>query len=342
MNGPGGHSGNNPSKVFFSVLGLVILLSLIPFYRAPTAAGQPMDDTVDVVFDFEGEVVKKVPVGPGDPHMVQFKGKVSITNIIPQGRQILVNLSCETDYVETGGPTLSKWKTTVTPPYLVFDPSMPEHEITVTVLANQWEYKDAMYNIIIGGRWQKNPGSSGIIKPFVLTGIAAQYSIVRLNSPHSFITGFPGEKRQYTLEISNDGNGVDWFEVRFLNEDSLKDTGFAIIRESYRTQEVKPGESINYSFEIIGPRSPVLWRSRISEISIEVSSVSAEIRGFETMSFSIFYQEKGTYYDIEPCVIIMSIISMLLILPFYLYKHIVKRHRFKQEVIRSLEEEGLL
>ena len=341
MYGTGGLSSGHPSKFIYSLLGLAVLLSLILIYKSPSAAGQD-SNKVFVEFDFD-EVTKKINVGPGDPSLVQFKGKVRIKTFIPQGRQVLVNLTCEEEIIESAGPSIGDWVAVISPPTLVFDPTIQENEVTVTVRCTQYEYMNAMAKITIGGRWQNNPGNSGEIKEFTLTAVAAQYSMIRLNAPHSFITGFPGEERPYTLQVTNEGNGEDWFQVKIINEENLIDTGFVIVHKTRRTDAVQPGETVNFTFDVIGSRSMSLWRSRISEVALEVSSVNAEKHSSpEKMSYSVFYQEKGTYYDIEPCVVIMSLISILLLLPFYLYKHFVKKHRFRQEVIRSLKEEGLL
>jgi|ETNmetMinimDraft_26_1059896.scaffolds.fasta_scaffold06776_2 hypothetical protein len=341
MFGKGGYSRNKISKYICSLLGLVVLLSLIPLYMSPSAAAQD-SDKVFVEFDFK-EVSKDIEVGPGDPCLVQFKGKARIKSFIPQGRQVLVSLSCDAKNVDTARPSLDGWSAVVTPPIIIFDPTILENEITVTVQCAQYEYMNAMADIIIGGRWQNNPGGSGKIKDFSLTAVAAQYSMIRLNSPHSFNTGYPGQQRQYTLEVTNEGNGVDWFDIRITNEDTLEDTDFVVLRETRITEKVQPGETANFTFDIIGPRTFTLFRSRISEVSIEVTSVSSENQGSpETMSYSVFYQEKGTYYDISLCMGAMAFISIMLLLPFYLYKHVVRKRRFRQEVIRSLEEEGLL
>ncbi len=340
MDGIGGSFGKRPYKYFYSFLGLIVLLSVIPIYNSPSAAGQELEK-VYIEFDFD-PAVQSIQVGPGDPCMVQFKGKARITTFIPQGRQVLVNLSYE---IFNDDPTLpSIWVAAISEPTIIFDPTVQENDVTVTVRCPPFEIKNVMYRIKLGGQWQINPGTSGYIdEPFTLTVVTAQYSMVRINSPHSFVTGYPGEQRQYTLQVKNDGNGEDWFEVKFMNQDSLVETGFALVYETKKTEKVQPGETVNFTFDIIGPRSTVLWRSRISEVSIEVSSLSAEKVGtHEKLSYSVFYQEKGTYYDVTFCVAFLSIISIMLFLPFYFYKYIVRKRRFRQEVIRSLEEEGLL
>lgn len=323
-----------PYNIFF-LIGLGFLL--FPIFSNFTGSGienvrgENLESTY-VEFSFPTRQ-KEIDVGPGDPIMVQFKGKVRYISPkpLPMERQIILSLNVECVHDPTSPQPNGSWVASNSPVLLVFNARDDDwQDITVNVRATPFERMGVTHNIILGGTWMVNPGSSGNIEPYSLTVTASQFFMLRVSSKHTLITGYPGERRHYSIEIKNQGNGMDAFNIHFENIDSLETAGFAIISYEQKTGLLGPDESGFFSFDVIGPQSFVLWRTRVSEIAMTITSEGSEqnLMSVEKMASSVFYQERGTYYDIEPCLGTMLFVLVLVPLCFYIYK-VKKRNKKK-------------
>ena len=213
-----------------------------------------------------------------------------------------------------------------------------EEDIRIDVLGYPFENKDVSYDIVLSGTWQANPGGSGVIDPFTLTSTSTQYFQIRVTSLDSFTTGYPGESRSFSLHVKNDGNGPDAFNIEIENQESLYRAGFAFIYHAKRTEMIGANQIANYTFEVIGPKTFVPWQTRITEVALVVSSEGA-MKGAgisEIIKYSVFYQEKGTHYDIEPCLGAMLFIMIMLPISFFF----IKRYRLKRRRKRTSSGKG--
>jgi len=304
---------------------MVVMVLLLPlFCFVPEGSAQ---EVMEEHFEFEfyddrkadSPVLmnfKEIEAGAGDPCLVVFEGKLKLITQIPQGRQVVVWLSSEMVHnPDTPKPT-RPWTHAVFPPVLYFDATTDECDVNVVVRCAQFEDKGVTQRIIIGGTYQNNPGLSGIIEDdetHILEVTTAQFFRPRVTSPETFNTGYPGERRQFTLEIYNDGTGLDAFQIDFTNMDVLTRQDFVIEYNTLETEEVLPGETANFTFWVTSPEKTSVWKTGIHEISLEISSEGAGNLGEEEMvHYSVFYQEKGTYYDTELCMGAM-LVPLLLI-----------------------------
>ena len=307
--------------ILFRRLWVVIILFLPLVCIFPVGSGQgPSWEVTDEHFEFIfDESSKEIKVGPGNPCMVTFRGTVRIITQIPQGRQVVVNLKAEMKHDPDSPTPKGSWDPAFAPSILYFDPTMLENAVSMTVLCHQFENKGVTFNINIGGTYQVNPGPSGVIEsPHVLQVTAAQYFRSRVTSPETFNTGYPGERRQFTIEIKNDGTGLDSFQVEFENIGSLTKAGFVIEYNSLETEDILPEETANYTFWVTGPEKHSIWKSGIHDIDLVISSEGGGNTGRpDEMRYTVFYQEKGTYYDTELCLGVMLL--PLILLPIFCF-----------------------
>ncbi len=328
----------------FSILLIFILMLNYIVIETPEAAAQEIQSKY-IEFEFQ-QRHWDIDVGPGDSKLLRLKGKVRFISPFPSGRQVVLNLKIKCTHDPDSEESLGGWRATVSPPIMSFNTGEQDvwRDITVTVIAYQFDNKGATYDVELGGNWRVNPGTTGDIEPYVLSVTANQYYMLRVSSINSFITGYPGERRTYTLDIMNQGNGLDSFEIDFLNLDSLEEAGFVIIAHKKETDDILPDQSANFTFDIIGPQKSTFYRTRVTEVALVVTSEGSGKNELfpEFMHSSVFYQERGTYYDIEPCLASMLIILILIPGLFYLYnirkgrKGIGKKRRM--ELNRSKEK----
>jgi len=323
MSREGGTSGNRFPYIICMMFLVLILFQLLPF-ASDNASAQNPQTQFNFLFP---ESTLPIEVGPGDAQQVIFEGEIEMKHFIPQARQVLVSLNWEIRYDEDSvRPSIKGWTASVSPVQMFLDPLNKVFPIRVVVKSTLGENKDVHYTIILSGTWRSIPGGEGgTIGEFPLHVYTLQYYNIRIFSPHAFTTGFPGEARTYTLSIMNQGNGPDFYEIHFDDlEEHLEPTGWVIRAPSWKTETIAPSEMVNYTFEVHGPqkRWPELWKTRVSEIPLRVESGAARKSGFvdemgrstDFRRYSVFYQEKGTRYDIEPCMFCMMAPVILLIL----------------------------
>ena len=318
---------------FFLLFTLVLLLITASF---PIVAAQEAEKSY---FEFEFDRnYDDMNVGPSDSKRVTFKGKIKYITQIPQARQVAIRLKANVIHDPTSTTSKGSWLASITPPILYMNSLQQEEDIRVQVLGYPFENKDVTYDIVLSGTWQANPGGSGVVDPFTLTSTSTQYFQIRVTSLDSFTTGYPGERRSFTLNVKNDGNGPDAFNIDFDKpiQESLISIGFVFIYNTKRTEMIGANQIANYTFEVIGPKKFVAWQTRITEVALIVSSDAAtKSGGSEVIKYSVFFQEKGTHYDIEPCLGAMALIMIILPLTFFFSKRYLLRRRRKRTSIRK-------
>lgn len=321
---------------FFLLFALVLLLVIASF---PIVAAQENEKS-NFEFTFEEGNYQEMKVGPSHSKRVSFRGKIKYVTSIPQARQIAINLRVNPIHDPSSAPSKGAWLASVTPPVLYMNSLQEEEDIRIDVLGYPFENKDVSYDIVLSGTWQANPGGSGVIDPFTLTSTSTQYFQIRVTSLDSFTTGYPGERRSFSLHVKNDGNGPDAFNIEFDKpiQESLISIGFVFIYNTKRTEMIGANQIANYTFEVIGPKTFVPWQTRITEVALIVSSEGAMKGGggSEIIKYSVFYQEKGTHYDIEPCLGAMLLIMIILPLSFFF----IKRYRLKRRRKRTSSGKG--
>lgn len=304
----------------------ISFLFVIPVNTIPSASAQENPQTQ---FNFHfPENSKEMEVGPGDPMQVVFDGTIELLHWIPQARQVVVSLRVDTVYDETFSERASRntWIASVSPVIVFLDPANKVVPIHVVVKASYGENTDVHYRIVLSGTWQANPGDEGDVEPYELFSHTIQFYNIQVSASHAFTTGFPGETRLYTLTIMNQGNGEDYYEVSVEDEvwkKHLEPRGW-IIEMPYETTElVLPDETVNFTFKVHGPldRWPDIWTTRVSSINLIIESAAAKDAGFydtdgrsqEFRRYAVYYQEKGTRYDLEPCLVIMMLPVVLIL-----------------------------
>lgn len=212
---------NRPLRLIFClVISFILFLPLLNILPGTTANTPLQVPGLPQVYIELLEFNKTAQVGPGEDGVVIFNGLVHVTK--PPGTTVIVTLSADADSVSV----------TVSPLTLGFEGSEEEKPFSVSARADSHESAETVATLVVTGTWVVNPtGITGYAQP--AEGVTARVFIAQfydfsLSSNMLKAETEGSDSVELELIINNEGNGMDTFRIKVLNEYDLDDKGFQV------------------------------------------------------------------------------------------------------------------
>jgi hypothetical protein len=206
-----------------NIILILVVSSLLLIIFLPNAPGQTTENiTSPIIPNVYIELLeqnKTANVAPGDTGVVTFSGKVTV-DMNPVTR-VVVSLMAE-----------DTWGSAVVEPSTLLFASNGEQPFSVSVRAPKEASCNTVGEVRVTGRWRMYPGTlGGPCEPNEgVVGIIniAQYCRFSTSTDSSNIEITAGSDAKFTLNIHNEGNGLDSFNIEICNIEELESKGINV------------------------------------------------------------------------------------------------------------------
>jgi len=262
--------------------------------------------------------MREAEVGPGDTGIVNYTGNVSIQVLghIEEVERIDVSLN-----VSTYG---SGWPCNISPSHISIDPRIQEKiPFEVTVYVPPGTPYTTSERVIVTALVEPFPEGEVNVSSFKGTVTVSQYHqfSVKVSEPYFDLRG---RRQSYIINISNEGNGHDTFEIEITNFIGLNYDGWVISLTDSRSN-VDYNESGEINISITPPTS---IPDGTYEIYVRVGSEQARtLKGLDiSENYTIFVEvdrtksSKESSSSLTLLAIIIAILVIALLATLWLLK----------------------
>lgn len=277
---------------------LILILGIVQI--VPESADAQGRLSIQIIFD---EGPNEADVRPGSDGKIIILGRVLSDE---PARDVRVELAASVD---------QGWPCTVDPVEIIVPPRSEAPfsiEITATIGASYY----TTGTLSVGGTVGYYPGSLVYtITPITGTLIVRQYSKFSISSSKPLIKTQPGAKETFEVEILNEGNAGEIYNIEIINFDKLDLDGFTATL-SLREIEVAEKEDATFQLKVTVPSGMDALGTH--KIEIQVTPKNLEVDDAQAQNYTLIVrvtEEKiiFTYeFQIIIVIIFISIVASIL------------------------------
>ena len=287
-------------KVEHLIISIFIILMLL-FQLAPCNVSA-IGPTLEVVAQFnEGEEEKYVDVSPGEHGRVLFHGTVTAEVVGGTVQEIIVSLQATS---EMG------WIPTLDPPQMTLQSGETKpFKLVVTVPSESSCY--LVDTVTIAGKGVVNPGTAqdtaGPIHAYIRVN---QFGRFNLSSPNPNLILSPNSKKRAEIQILNQGNCNDVYNIEILNLNELDCKSFHV---SLSTNRLEVNEKSRARFFVFVRASTNARCLGVHEINIKVTSEQNFTNPLKPVYFDLAIQVSEHYfiYTTEFYILLVILLAVL-------------------------------
>jgi hypothetical protein len=233
---------------------------------------------------------------------VTFSGNATVEKM-PYLERITVTLQA---VVNTG------WPVVISPQTMAFVQSGTQR-FQVTVIVPPATSSLISGNVIVTGS-AKATGLAPIVSSASGVVTVSQYYKLRIEAEAPLREVKPGEITFNVVNVYNDGNGLDTFELSISNNKELVERQWTVLLSSTDVG-VAQDEYVPVKITAQSPQKWTLYKKEIETITIEVTSAEGRTRNvLYTKTYPIFIYLKGTYIPgFDPFLAILAITFALVV-----------------------------
>jgi hypothetical protein len=204
-----------------------------------------------------------VEVAPSEsaPGIAQLEGTVTVQ--MPSLRGATVTLTSSTDI---------GWVTQISPSTFVLDNGQ-EGQFSVTVIVPQGTAASISGLLMVNGRAVAN-GIQTMASTTATINVRPYYRVF-LDAQKREVEIAPGGTARFSLRITNAGNAVDSFDLKFSNQKELEKQGWELTVTTTNLASIVPGEYRTVGIALKSPASISPYKSQATSLLISVVSLGA-------------------------------------------------------------------
>jgi hypothetical protein len=306
-------------KLIRILIIFIIIINIFMIIPQNTEAQARVLATIEFDRSFRAANVK-----PGENIPVNFYGNVSIDRKYFTSKVQFVEAYLTVEYPGDG------WAAQISTPYLILTQRINKEPFVLSVLAPPQERHEATKMINVTGKWRVIPSGNNIITEGDIHGASVSvyvnqfYRFTVYEDPPLKII-WPTEPADFDLIIYNQGNGVDKFNIKVVNEDSLLKSGY-VVNLNKTSIDVGPKREGRVKVTVIGPE-PLFTPWKIANTRVIISAQSEGAMLNENREYireaTLFYYENGPY--VSPPV--WAFLIFLIILISFIYYRYRKKYK---------------
>ncbi len=292
------------------LFSLIIPLNITTHTVSSQGTENPLDPSVNMTLRKDTQIAESRYLGleyPTEVMYAQFQGIITVD--FNEATRVIVELSA-TD----------TWSTAqVSPTYVLF--TKPEEKgFGVTIEVPKNEKYQSQGTVTINGIWSVSPsGLSGSIEPVEGRIIVGQFCNFSISSTDCKPTAKVGSESKFKLNIKNEGNYYDSFQIKIKNMDDLENISMDVGLNPANV-EINQGCSESITIYVKPNKDITLLKP---EIEIEVISNNGTPKGLKpkTYKFELSIEKEESSFKVSvPLLAIIVGLIIFITLVFILRK----------------------
>ncbi|MCK5561125.1 MAG: hypothetical protein KAJ51_11045 [Thermoplasmata archaeon] len=308
---------NRPLRLIFCLVIsstlFLLILNILPGTTAEPGSQLSGPQVYIELLEFN----KTANVGPGEDGVVTFNGLVQVTK--PPGTEVIVTLSADADLVSA----------TVSPVTLPFNDE-EEKPFSVSARADSHESAETVATLVVTGTWVLNPGGfPGTAQPpggVTARVFIAQFYDFSLSSNMLKAETEGSDSVELELTINNEGNGMDTFRIKVLNEYDLDDKDFQV---SVSESEVDIYEYQSSSIKIF-VTTPDTSGSGKHEVIVQVTSDNGAREGLPPEKL-VYEIDHSASLIPDQYIMVIIIIAIIIVCLLFIWRRKKRNNRIKNK-----------
>lgn len=249
----------------------------------------------------EGSV--EAPVTESEPGMATFHGTVTVQ--MPTLRGATVTLTSGTDI---------GWVSSISPATFVLDNGQIG-SFTVTVVVPQGTVTSQNGNLMVNGRAVAS-GVQATDEDTALVTVRSYHRLV-LDAGRRTVEIAPGGTARFPLRITNAGNSIDSFSLKFTNQDELRRQGWSLTHTNASLERVVPGEYRLVTISLTAPAALSPYVNKETTLSVRAESLGAREHNLTaTLDYPLVAKETGVSVPGVGAVALVAVVIAVAIVVF--------------------------